>query len=81
MSVAPIPVLRLLLVVRLREFVRTLVVFRKILPPGAIFVVIPVVIILVALIVDSTLCGAMEPIASGGAEVGHAHTGWVFQVA
>jgi hypothetical protein len=55
MSVAPIPVLRLLLLVRFREFVGTLVVFRKELPPGAIFVVIPVVIILVALIVDSTL--------------------------
>ena len=50
-----IPVLRLLLLVRLREFLRTLVVFRTELPPGAIFIVIPVVIILVVLIVDSTL--------------------------
>ena len=55
MSVAPIPVLPLLPLVRLREFVRILVVFRLVLPPGAIFVVIPVVIILVAPVVDSIL--------------------------
>ena len=55
MSMAPIPVLRLLFVVRLREFLRIPVVFRLVPPPGAIFVVIPVVIILVVPIVDSIL--------------------------
>ena len=52
---APIPVLRLLLVVRLREFLGGPVVFRLVLPPGAIFVVIPVVIIPVVPVVDSIL--------------------------
>ena len=55
MAVAPIPVLRLLLLVRRREFVRTLVVFRKVLSPDTIFIVIPVVIILVVFIVDTVL--------------------------
>src|ERR1700751_2785600 len=45
MAVAPIPVFGLLLLVRLRVFVGFPVVFRQELPPGAIFVVIPVVII------------------------------------
>jgi hypothetical protein len=53
MSMAVIPVLRLLLLVRLRVFVRTLVVFREELTPGVIFVVIPVVIILVRPIVNA----------------------------
>src|ERR1700680_3898492 len=53
MSMAVIPVLRLLLLVCLRVFVRTLVVFRKELTPGVIFVVIPVVIILVRPIVNA----------------------------
>ena len=58
---AVIPVLRLLLLVRLRVFVRTLVVFRKELPPGVIFVVVPVVIILVLFIVDpGSDCGPLE---------------------
>ena len=52
---APIPVLRLLLVVRLREFLRIPVVFRLVLHPRAIFVVIPVVIIPVVPVVDSIL--------------------------
>src|ERR1035437_7371730 len=55
MVVAPIPVLRLLRLWRLLEFVRLLLVFREVLPPGAIFVVIPVVIILMVFIVDSDL--------------------------
>jgi hypothetical protein len=55
MSMAPIPVVRLLLPVRLREFARILVIFREVLPPGAIFVVIPVVIILVVSIIDANL--------------------------
>jgi hypothetical protein len=41
--------------VSLGVFVRIPVVFAEVLPPGAIFVVIPVVIILVVLIVDSNL--------------------------
>ena len=52
---APIPVLRLLLVVRLREFLKIPVVFRLVSTPGTIFVVIPVVIILVVPIVHSIL--------------------------
>jgi len=55
MRMAIIPVSRLLPLVRLREFVRIPMVFRKVLPPGAIFVVIPVVIVLVLSIVDSDL--------------------------
>jgi len=53
MAVAVIPVFGLLLLVRLRVFVGFPVVFRQELPPGAIFIVIPVVIILVVPIVDS----------------------------
>src|ERR1700738_2160498 len=53
MSMAVIPVLRLLLLVRLRVVVRTLVVFRKELPPGVIFIVVPVVVILVRAIVNA----------------------------
>jgi hypothetical protein len=52
---AVIPVLRLLLLFRHLEFVRLLVVFLKVLPPGAIFVVVPVVVVLVVSIVDSEL--------------------------
>jgi hypothetical protein len=59
MRMAVIPVLRLLFLVRLRIFVRSLVVFRKVLPPGVIFVVIPVVIILVLFIVDSVLIATL----------------------
>ena len=55
MSVAPLPVLRLLFLVRLGKFVGTSMVFREVLPPGAIFVVIPVVIVLVTLIVNPDL--------------------------
>ena len=55
MSVAPLPVIRLLFFVRLGKFVGTSMVFREVLPPGAIFVVIPVVIVLVTLIVNSNL--------------------------
>jgi hypothetical protein len=64
MSVAVIPVFRLLLLIRLRVFVRTLVVVTKVLPPGFIFVVVPVVIILGFFTVNSVLivillrCGA-----------------------
>ena len=64
MSVAIIPVLPLLLLVRLGEFVRIPVVLVKVLPPGAIFVVIPVVIILVLSIVDSDLNAGL--LRSGG---------------
>jgi hypothetical protein len=55
MSVTPIPVLRLLSLVRLREFVRIPVVFGKVLAPGVILVVIPIVIILMVPIVDPDL--------------------------
>ena len=53
MAVAPIPVFGLLLLVRLRVFVGFPVVFRQELPPGAIFVVIPVVIVLVIGVIDA----------------------------
>src|SRR5580704_8398668 len=59
MSMPVIPVLRLLLLVRLRVLVRTLVVFAKILPPGFVFIVVPVVIILVLFIVDSVLMAVL----------------------
>jgi hypothetical protein len=62
---AVIPVLRLLLLVRLRVFVRTLVIFRQELPPGVIFVVIPVVIILVLFIVDAVLIAALLRYGAG----------------
>src|ERR1700688_1732915 len=55
MRVAVIPVLRLLLLVRLRVFARILVVLGTVLPPGFIFVVVPVVIILVLFVVDAVL--------------------------
>ena len=55
MGMAPIPVFRLLLLVRLREFVRFMVVLGKVPIPGSIFVVIPLVIILMVFIVDSDL--------------------------
>jgi len=53
MAVAPIPIFGLFLLVRLRVFVGFPVVFRQELPPGAIFLVIPVVIILVILIINA----------------------------
>ena len=55
MGVAIIPVIRPLPLARLREFVRIPVLCRKVLPPGAIFVVVPVVIVLVVFIVISEL--------------------------
>src|ERR1700685_3058141 len=55
MSVAPVPVFRLLVLVRLRVFVSIPVVFCEVLVPGAILVVVPVVIILVMTIVDADL--------------------------
>lgn len=55
MGVTPVPVLRLLLLVRLRVFVRIPVIFDQELVPGAILVVVPVVIILVIFIVDPDL--------------------------
>jgi hypothetical protein len=60
---APIPVLRLLLVVRLREFPSIPVVFGLVLPPGAIFVGIPIVIILVVPVVDSILIFSVSVVA------------------
>src|SRR5580693_552787 len=55
MGVTPVPVLRLLLLVCLCVFVRISVVLDQELAPGAILVVIPVVIILVVFIVDPDL--------------------------
>src|ERR1700733_15217492 len=55
MSVAPVPVFRLLVLVRLRVFVSIPVVFCEVLIPGAILVVVPVVIILVLFVVDADL--------------------------
>ncbi len=58
MGVAIIPVFRLFPLAHLREFVRIPVVLRKVLAPGAVFVVIPVVIVLVLFIVDPELNAA-----------------------
>ena len=55
MIMAPLPVLRLLPLVSLSEFVGIPVVLRQVLSPGAIFVVVPVVIVLVVFIVDPYL--------------------------
>ena len=55
MSMPPVPVLRLLPLVRLRVFVRTPVVFRQIGAPGAVLVVVPVVIVLVVFVVYAHL--------------------------
>src|SRR5229473_2156728 len=65
MGVAIIPVIRLLPLARLREFVRIPVLCRKVLPPGAIFVVVPVVIVLVLSIVDSELNAGLLRYRSG----------------
>ena len=55
MIVAPVPVLRLFLPIRLRVFVRIPVILGEVRSPGAIFIVVPVVIILVAFIVHADL--------------------------
>lgn len=55
MIMAPIPVLRLFLPIRPLVFVSIAVVFGEVLSPGAVLVAIPVVIILVASIVDADL--------------------------
>ncbi len=55
MGMSPVPVLRLLASVGLRVFASIPVVFGKVLVPGAILVVVPVVIILVLSIIDSDL--------------------------
>ena len=55
MGVAPVPILRLFFSVRLGVFVVISVVFDEKLSPGAILVVIPVVIVLVVSIVDANL--------------------------
>ena len=55
MGVAPVPVLRLLPLIGLCVFVSVSVVFGEVLTPGAVFVVVPVVIILVLFIVDADL--------------------------
>jgi hypothetical protein len=65
MGVAIIPVFRLLPLARPREFVRISVVLVKVLPPGAVFVVIPVVIVLVLSIVDSELNAGLLRCRSG----------------
>ena len=55
MRVAPVPVLRLLFLVRSGVFVRTSVVLGEVCAPSAIFVVVPIVIILVVFVVDPDL--------------------------
>jgi len=55
MSVAPVPVLRLFTLVGPREFVRVPVVFYEEPTPGAVLVVVPVVIVLVLFVVDAIL--------------------------
>jgi hypothetical protein len=69
MSVAPVPVLRLLPLVRSGEFVRIPVVFHEVSIPGAVLVVVPVVIILVVFIVDANL-------NAGLLWYGHGHDGY-----
>jgi hypothetical protein len=54
-SVTPVPVLRLLALVGLGEFVRIPVVFGEIDAPGAVLVVVPIVIVLVLFVVDAIL--------------------------
>jgi hypothetical protein len=55
MAVAIIPVVRLFLPIGLSEFVRLLVIFRKVSSPGLVLVIIPVVVVLVISVVDSNL--------------------------
>jgi hypothetical protein len=55
MTVAPVPVLRLLLFACLREFVSAPGIVRTIPPVGPVFFVIPVMVVLVVPIVDSDL--------------------------
>jgi hypothetical protein len=55
MSVPPVPVLRLLPLVRLRVFVRMPVVFREIGAPRAVLVAVPVVVVLVVFVVYAHL--------------------------
>lgn len=62
MGVAPVPVFRLFLAVRLNIFVMISVVFDEELSPGAIFVVVPVVIVLVVPVIDANLnVGVLRP--------------------
>jgi hypothetical protein len=56
-AMAPIPVLPLFTSMGFSEFVRVSVVLRKEYPPVAIFVVVPIVIVLVVSIVDADLNG------------------------
>jgi hypothetical protein len=53
MSVAPIPVLILLVRVRLVVFTKILLILPQVLTVGAIFVLIPIVVVLVGAIVDT----------------------------
>jgi hypothetical protein len=55
MSVAPVPVGGLLAPVGSGIFVRLAVIFREVSVPGAILVVVPVVIVLVLFVVDAIL--------------------------
>ena len=55
MTVAPIPVLVLLVVVQLVVFTKLLLILPRVLAVGAIFVLIPVVVVLVGTIVDTGL--------------------------
>src|ERR1700687_650805 len=55
MAVTPIPVLVLLVVVQLVVFTKLLLILPRVLAVGAIFVLIPVVVVLVGAIVDSGL--------------------------
>ena len=53
MTVAPIPVLVLLVRVRLVVFTKILLILPQVLAVGAIFVLIPIVVVLVGAIVDT----------------------------
>ena len=57
-GVTPIPILRLLFPVRLREFMVLPVFFRKEPPPSVFLVVIPLMVILVIPVINAVLrCG------------------------
>ena len=57
MGVAPIPVLRLLSLLRPSVFVGLLVIFDKESPPRAVLVTVPIMVVLVFPIVDADLNG------------------------
>ena len=64
MRMAPIPVIRLLSLAGLREFVRFFVIGGEVESPRGVLVIVPVVIVLVGAVVDSDL----DPVIVGARE-------------